>query len=338
MSDAAPVAPIAPAAPAQAAQPTQQNPQQQAPKQHHSAAQPRTDVGTFDKKPAAPQFIELDGKRLSPDEVRAAIAERQEDERANRAASEELQRLRQESQRWQRPHEALTPEQRREIVKQELLEFQRQQEEAKLPPEQQEILRAKRALDRERAEWQRQQEEQKHKEQNALVAQQRQQAANNVQAALKLLGTDDMDAFALRLVVDEFWAASERGKQYTPEVVARRVQRQMDAMTSQRAVKMGPKALLGNADFVAALNSLDDADLLKALAPLGERLRALNLQSRGISAPTPPQPSNVVPLPAGQTPRTDAEWIQHFRANGPPDASNPAAHQRYWRLKDMGVL
>jgi hypothetical protein len=305
---------------------------------HHSATQPRTDVGTFDKKTAPPQEYEIEGRKVSVAELKAALTERQVDERAARAEREELQRLRQESQRWQRPEQALTREQRREIARLELLEFKQQQDEAALPPEQRAFRQEQRRLAEEREAFRREREEAGQQAQHAAQAQEREQAANNVQAALKALGTTDADSVALRMVVDEFWAASSRGKQYPPEVIARRVQRQLDAIASQRAVKMGPKAMLGNAEFVAALNGLDDADLLKALAPLGERLRALNLQTRGITAPAAAMPSNVVPLPTGQSPRTDAEWIQHFRANGAPDPSNGAAHTRYWNLKDRGVL
>lgn len=346
MAEAAPVA--APVAPSPTAQPSpavapsgQATPQPgaTAPKTHHSATQPRTEVGTFDRKPEPPSFVEIDGKRIPMEQARAIFAERQEDERAGRAEREELQRLRQEAQRWQRPEAVLTPEQRRQIALQELKEFERQQEEAKLPPEQQAFLRQRREFERQQAEFQRQREEAAQQAQHAANVQQREQAANNVQAALKALGTTDADSLALRLVVDEFWMASERGKQYPPEVIARRVQRQLDTIASQRAAKLGPKALLGNAEFVAALNALDDEEALKVLGPLGERLRARNLQSRGLTQPaTPQQPSNVVPLPTGQQPRTDAEWIQHFRANGSPDPSNGAAHSKYWALRDRGVL
>jgi hypothetical protein len=302
--------------------------------------QPRTEVGTFDKKGGtpAPQVYEIDGRKLTADDLRAALAERQEDERAFRAEREELSRLRQEQQRWKEPTRALTPEQRREIARLELLEFQRQQDEAKLPPEQRAFLQQKREFERQQAEFQRQREEQEQQALHAQQMEQRQQAAANVQAALKALGTDENDSLAVRLVADEFWMASQQGKEYPPAVIARRVQRQLDAIASQRAVKLGPKALLGNAEFVSALNALDDEALLRALAPLGERLRTLNLQARGLTSTPPPQPSNVVPLPTGQQPRTDSDWIQHFRSTGAPDSSNAAAHAKYWALKDRGVL
>lgn len=337
MADPAPV--VAPPV-AASATPTATPPQQDgtAQRPHHSATQPRTDVGTFDKKTAPPQEYEFDGRKVSAAEMRAALTERQEDERAAKAEREELQRLRQESQRWQRPEQALTREQRREIARLELLEFKQQQDEAALPPEQRAFRQEQRRLAEEREAFRREREEAGQQAQHAAQAQEREAAATNVQAALKALGTTDADSVTLRMVVDEFWAAASRGKQYTPEVVARRVQRQLDAIANLRAVKMGPKAMLGNAEFVAALNSLDDADLLRALAPLGERLRTLNLQTRGITAPTAAMPSNVVPLPTGQNPRTDAEWIQHFRATGAPDPSNASAHARYWNLKDRGVL
>lgn len=344
MADTAPVAPPAAATPAA---PTNQAPTSPAttppqasvqPKPHHSATQPRTEVGTFDKKPEAPQFLELDGKRLPMEEVKALLAERREDARAAQEERKELERLRQEAQRWQRPTEALTREQRIEIARRELAEYVQQQEEAKLPPEQRAFLQQKRDFERQQAEFRRQQEEAQQRQHQTVEQQHRQQATANVQAALKHLGVDESDSLALRLVVDEFWISSQHGKSYTPEVVARRVQRQLDGIATQRAAKIGPKALLGNPEFVTALNSLDDASLLKALAPLGERLRALNLQSRGITQPAAPLPTNVIPLPQGQQPRTDTEWVSYFRTNGAPSPENGAAHAKYWALKDRGVL
>lgn len=340
MADAAapvstPVTPVTPSAPTQVTPPVVADTTKPP---HHSANQPRTPVGTFDKKTDAPQFLELDGKRLPMEEVRTLLAERREDARAEQQAREELERLRAEAQRWKNPTQSLTREQRIQIARAELEEFQRQQEEAKLPPEQRAFLQQRREFERQQEEFRRQQEEEQQRQQNAMQAQQRQQAVANVQAALKHLGVDENDSLALRLVVDEFWTASQHGKQYSPEVVARRVQRQLDSLATQRAAKLGPKALLSNAEFVTALNGLDDADLLKALAPLGERLRALNLQARGITPPSQPQPSNVVPLQPGQNPRTDTEWIAYFRSNGPPPPDSGAAHAKYWALKDRGVL
>jgi hypothetical protein len=340
---AAPAAPATPTPAASAPQAGTPTPAPQAGaaplKPHHSTGQPRTEVGTFDKKAEAPQFVELDGKRLPVEEVKALLAERREDARAEQEARAELERLRQEARRWQRPTEALTPEQAKEVARRELAQFLQEQEEAKLPPEQRAFLQEKRAFERQQAEFRQKQEEEQAQRQQAAEAQQRQQAVSNVQAALKYLGSDESDALTLDLVCREFALTTRDGKQYTPDVIARRVQRQLDGMATKRAAKLGPKALLGNPEFLAALNSLDDADLLKALGPLGERLRTLNLQARGITTQqAAAQPSNVIPLPAGQQPRTDTEWIQHFRATGAPDASNATAHAKFWTLKDRGVL
>jgi len=345
---AAPVAPTAPApAPAAATPPPgSATPTPAAPaKPHHSATQPRTEAGTFDKTlpgkiQQAEAFLDIDGKRLPMSEVKTLLAERQEDARSARADREELARLRQESQRWQRPHEALSPEVRREIARRELEDFARQQEEAKLPPEQRALLQQRRELERQRAEFHRMLEEREAQEQQTVVQQQRAQATANVRAAMKALGAEETDEFALRAIVDEFWRTSQHGKNYSPEVIAARVRRQLDGVATSRAAQLGPKALLANQGFVAALNSLDDPEVLRALMPLYERMRTLNLQQRGIAQPvaTTATPTNVVPLPSGQRPRTDSEWITYFRSNGAPQPDDASAHAKYWALKDRGVL
>jgi hypothetical protein len=340
---AAPAAPATPTPAASAPQAGTPTPAPQAGaaplRPHHSTGQPRTEVGTFDKKPEPPTFVEIDGKRLPMDEVKALLAERREDARAQQAHAEELQRLREEAERWKEPTRALTPEQAKEVARRELAQFLQEQEEAKLPPEQQAFLRQKREFERQQEEFRRQQEEQDKRQRATVEQQHRQQAVSNVQAALKHLGASEGDAITLELVCREFALTTREGKRYTPDVIARRVQRQLDSVATQRAAKLGPKVLLSNPEFVAALNALDDDTALTLLGPLGERLRTRNLQARGITTQqvtTPP--TNVIPLPSGQQPRTDTEWIQHFRATGAPDASNATAHAKFWTLKDRGVL
>lgn len=356
MSDAAVPVPATSPAPAPAA------PQSGATvtplKPHHSTAQPREE-GRFAGPPKpgeqaappppplapVPKEWDVGGyKTRDPDELAAIAAERVVDHTAFQRLQSEYQKLQQQAEAWKDPHRALTPQQRAEIARRELEEFYQREQEAKLPPEQRQILAERRALAAEAQRLRDELDKRRHDEEAAAHQQERAAIIADVRATLKILGADEnRPSVLLREVLAAKRAAIAAGKNYPPEVIARQVQRAMDAEAMAhigRLAKANPVALLANPAVVDALNAIRDPAVLQALAPLIEWGRKANLERLGAAPPPSPgaqaatAPSSTPALPPGTMPRTDTEWQAWFRAGNKPESPEAFQAQQRLRAKD----
>lgn len=341
MANEAPAA--APSAPAAAA-PAQQAPATVTPIRppHHSDTQPR-EVGKFAGAPVppapAPKSWKVGERTITdPDELYHYVQERQVDERAFQEARAETERLRQENARWQNPAKALTAEQRQSIALQELKDYARAEEEAKLPPEQRAFLQRQRELEEKVQEYENEKQTRAESEQQAAALQQRNEAVDYIKVALSHMGDTKGDTRLAREVLFEARAALAAGKQYPPEVLARRVQKRMERETEASLARVPVQRLIQQPAFLASLNALEDPTVLAQLAPLLERVRLQTLKGLG-AVPAPQRGTTSAPvsaLPVGQTPRTTSEWVAYFQGGG---ARTTPEQIRTWNdLKDRRLL
>lgn len=333
MADAAPVVPAVetPAAPPPGATVTPIKPA------HHSATQPR-EVGKFAGPPVPePKTWDLGGRKVTdPDEVYAFAREREVDAQAYAEARQETERLRAEVARWKEPSKALTREQREAIALQELQEHMRAQEEAKLPPEQRAFLQRQRELEAKLAKYEEEKAGAEQRAQQEAAQADRANVVDYMKAALAHLGDTNGDPKLAREVLFETRRALVQGKQYPPDVLARQVQRRLDAEAARSVARLPVARVLAEPTFVDALNKLEDPALLAKLGPLLERARLHNLQSLG-AKPAAPHVATAAPaLPPGQEPRTTEQWVAYFRNGGQRDT--PERNKQFNTLKDRGLL
>lgn len=224
------------------------------------------------------------GEEMDEDELLAVAAERRIDNRSVEARLKRLQELEELEEKLHKdPYSALTPERRRELALREAKAWQEEEEERNLPPEQRRWLQMQRELKEREEKLQRAEKEREQREQQAQMETFREQAVADVKQALELSGLPKTPATAKRLL-EVMAAAARKGVAYPPQVLARKLRSSWEGDTGEALKTMGPaRALRALPGLVEALNALDDADALKLLAPLGERLRRLNLEARGLA-------------------------------------------------------
>jgi hypothetical protein len=247
---------------------------------------------------------------------------------------------------YKEPARALTPEQRREIARQELRAFQQAEREAALPPEAREQLARDRAREAELAAREEAIAKREAADKQAKAQANREYTTHVYRATMKILGVpDDRDGIVSQQVLALMYEAKRDGKEYPPETLAHRVRQRMQGASASWVATGGAKGLLSNPKVVEILNNLNPEEhgaLLEALGPFMETARAYNLQRRGLTAVPGghPQGQPVITAPTASTtgsePRTTQAWIAHFKGGAQP--STPAQREMYWSLKDRGLL
>lgn len=201
--------------------------------------------------------------------------------------------------------------------------WQREQEIAKLPPEQQAVIRAHDDLARQRAQFEaekaerqraleeetRQKEEAKQQaEDNAM----REEFKGHVSAALQAAGLEPKAA-NFQHVAGVLRGGLLKGVLYPPEVIGARVKAAMAAERRKAVESATVEDLLTDAN-VAKLAAVEDPAQLRKLAlAVGEKLRRLNLQERGMSptpvaTPTATRPAAAAPGAEEDLPPGDPRW------------------------------
>lgn len=339
MSDAPVTAAPAPSAPA--ASPAAPEAQ----KTHHAAAQPRTPQGQFNgppdptKAPSAaptgetpPPSWKVGGREFKdPSELASFASEADSERRAldayRQRAAEAAAKQKEYEERLKDPSKLITAEMKRAILEAEVKAFQEQEWLKTQSPEQQRLyLYAKEreekaaALEAQlkqhesaAAETKRKAEEEAAQKAEATA---REEMKATLSEAVALAGLDPNNPWDFQRVVFVVKGAAERGVVYSPEVIARKVKEGIQREQASRLKSAKPTELLSIPEVVAALNGIDDAATLRLLAPLGEKLRRLNLQSLG-AAPVP-APAPVVTNATGTAmekpaPGDATEWERYFR-------------------------
>lgn len=291
MSDPTTAPAAAPATPTAAAQPT-------APVRdpengrftRDGRGQPAAKAAPAAAQPEAPRRYKLPGteEELDEHELLAAAAEKRLEGNALQAKLKRLAELEAQAEKWKDPRKALSHEDQRKLAIQVAQDWQREQEELSLPPEQQAILRRERAL-REREEKLQAEEQRRQQEaEQAQMEEFRAAAVENVKAAVQISGLPPTPATYKRLF-GLMAVAAKNGVAFPPEVLARKLRAAHDAEAQETFKALGGAQILRrNPALVEQLNSLEDAEALQLLAPLGERLRRLALEGRGL-APAAPQ-------------------------------------------------
>lgn len=309
MSDTPVAAAPAPSAPTAAPE---------APKQHHAAAQPRTPAGQFNGPPDAtkvptaaptvpsPPSWKVDGREFKdPAELASfaseAAAERRGLDAARLRAAEAEAKRKEYEERLRDPSKLITTEMKRAILEAEVKAFREQEWLKTQTPEQQQLyLYAKEREEKAAAlEAQLKQRETADAEAKAKAdkevsdraeAAAREEMKATLTEAVTLAGLDANNPWDFQRVVFVVKGAAERGVVYSPEVIARKVKEGIQREQAGRLKSAKPADLLSIDEVVTALNGLEDAALLRKLAPLGEKLRRLNLQALGATPAVVPAP------------------------------------------------
>lgn len=338
MSDTPASAPAAPSAPAASPAPVATP----AAPVHHAALQPR-EQGKFagppdpSKAPAAapapaptPSW-KVDGREFKdPSELATFAAEAAAERRAldeyRKQAAAASKRAAELEALTKDPRKAMTPELEEEILQRRIREFQEMEAVKAMSPEARElylfrkqIQQEKAALDAEKAERSRVEQEAKQKAEQEATAAQQKAAQEEMKAtlveALSLAGLDPSNPWDFQRVAFVMRGAAERGVVYPPEVIARKVKEGIRHEQKTRLKAAKPAELLATPEVVQALNSLEDASLLRLLAPLGEKLRRLHLEALGVKgAETPTPVATGASLPSLEKPAPGSpEWERYFR-------------------------
>lgn len=254
----------------------------------------------------------------NPDDLYAIAAQKDVDRRALEQYAASHRELAALKAKLEKDPRALIGD--RERLKALALQTLREEmEEESLTPEQ----RERRAFEREKAEWQRQRDEEKQaveaKQQEAALGAARKQYVATIEDAMKATGLPMSDALAKR-VAGAMLHNVRLGLNYPPAVIARQVKAQWQEETQGALGGLKGRELVDALPFlVDALNGLEDADLLKKLSPLGERLRRLNLEALGAAppagAPTSPPQLRIVSPRLQDKPKeewTPADWQEEF--------------------------
>jgi hypothetical protein len=223
-------------------------------------------------------------------ELLATATEKRVESRAVQAKMQRLAELEAQAAKWEDPRQALSREDQRKLAIQVAQEWQKEQEELSLPPEQQAFLRRERALAERERQIKEDDDRRTREAEQAQMEQFRIESVETVKTAVEISGLPKTTSTYKRLLVIMSTAA-KNGMALPPEVLARKLRAATDAEAQETVKAMGgAQALRRNPALVEALNSLDDAEALRLLAPLGERLRRLALEGHGLkpSVPAPP--------------------------------------------------
>ena len=283
-------------------------------------------------QPEAPKTWKLGDKEFrSADDLYAYAAEKDAEARAldeyRRRESEASRKARELEERTKDPLKGLSDEHRQHIIAQAVREWQEHEALQAMTPEQRQFHLARKQLEQERAALESEKAERKRLEEEAAAKAQREQeeretAANreelkqSISAALAASSLQPT-ATNIQAVVMVLRGAAERGVIYPPEVVARKVKERFAAERREYVKTLEPATLLSELpELIERLNAVDDAALLRKLAPLGEKLRRLNLESLGATPAATPTPVSTgatgVVAPA-DLPPGDPRWAQVFK-------------------------
>lgn len=342
MSDATPVAPPAPAAPT-AAPATPAQP-------HHAHLQPR-EQGRFagppdtSKATTAPAQGQLpltptaeppkawrvgDREFRSPEDLAAYAAEADAERRAldahRKQAAEAAAKVRELEALTKDPRKAITPELRRQLIQEEIERFREEEAIKAMPEEQRRLYLFAREQRQKVAEYEAKLREREEAEAeakrkadeeaaNRADAEQREELKATVTAALNAAGLEPT-VFNVQRVALVMAGAAERGVVYPPEVVARKVKEKIAQERREYVTAANPASILSDLpELVERLNAIDDASLLRKLAPLGEKLRRLNLESLGAApaaTPTPVATGAQSPAARQKYPPGDPRWADEL--------------------------
>jgi len=354
MSDASTPAPSSPAA-APSATPTPAA--GGTPPVHHAHLQPR-EQGKFagppdaskatpapsatPETPPAPKKWKLGEREFTnPDDLHTYAAEKDAEARGlsewQKRAIEASAKAREAEERLKDPRKMLTPELRQQILREEIEAFREQEALKAMPEDQRRLYLFAKEQERKAKEL-----EAKFQEHEAAEAAAKKKSEEEAQAKAEaehreeikaviggalhavglategLAGTFNVQRAALVMA-----GAAQRGVVYPPEVVAAKVKAFVDQEQTQRLSSMDVPALLKTPGLVEKLNGLEDASLLRLLAPLGEKLRRLNLEALG-ATPAPAAP----PVATGAAP-----------AGMPPDLKpgDPRYYETLFKLRAKGL-
>lgn len=345
MSDtpvAAPSTPAASSAPATPSTPTAGAPT------HHAALQARTPTGQFagppdtsktpsaaqatpPPAPEAPKTWKVGGREFkSVDELAAYTAEADAEARAaaehRKQAAEYAAKVREYEERLKDPRKVITPELRRQMIQEEIQQFQESERVKAMTPEQRELYLYAREQERKAKELEakvKAAEEAevaaKKKAEDEAAAKQRAEEQEEMKAlmqtAMEKAGLP-MTVFNVQHMALVMAGAAQRGVVYPPEVIAAKTLARVRAAEAEAGSKANPVQYVRERPWlIQHLNALDDASLLRELAPLGEKLRRLNLEALGAAPAAAPQPvvTGAMPSTAEKPPPGHPEWERIFR-------------------------
>lgn len=317
---------------------------------HHSALQPR-EQGKFagapdpakagtpaapatppPAQPEAPKTWKVGGKEFrSADDLYAYAAEKDAEARAldeyRQREAEASRKAREFEERIKDPRKALTPELEQEILARHVREWQEAEAFKAMSPAEQQLFLLRKQLEKERGALEAEKAERKRQEEEAKTAAEREQAERE-QAAHReelkqtigaALASAALPATAtnIQAVVMVLRGAAERGVVYPPEVVARKVKERFAVERREYVKALEPTALLSELpELIDRLNAVEDAALLRKLAPLGEKLRRLNLESLGATPPPAQTPVSTGATAAGapvDLPPGHPDWAKVFK-------------------------
>lgn len=325
-------------------------PATEAPKPHHSALQPRAPQGTFAgapdptkaplapaatgtpppaTEPPKPKAYKLGDREITnPDdlyvEAQAALAERQALAAYAKQAAEAERKAKELEAKIKDKKSLLSEEDIEAAVLERARRWQREQEIARLPPEQQAVIRAHDELARQRAQFEaekaerqraleeetRQKEEAKQQEEDNAI---REEFKGHVLASLKAAGLEPTASNFQQVASVIRGGLMSKHVLYSPEVIGARVKAAMAAERRKAVESASVEDLLTDAN-VAKLAAVEDPAQLRKLAlAVGEKLRRLNLQERGMSpapvaTPTATRPAAAAPGAEEDLPPGDPRW------------------------------
>lgn len=312
---------------------------------HHANLQPR-EQGKFAGPPDAskappatgtpaaepPKAWKVGNREFKSPEELALYASEADAERGalnewqKRAIEAEAKRKEYEA-RLKDPSALVTEEMRQRFVMEEVKRFQEAEALKKMDPETRALYLYTKEQEKKAAEaeaklrqYEEQQAEAKRKSDEEATLKQQQAAQEEMRKtlvnAVKMAGLDPDNPWDFQRVAFVMRGAAERGVVYSPEVLARKAKEGIAAEHRLRLKGMQPAQLFTDApEMIAALNGIEDAALLRQLAPLGEKLRRLNLESLGakpVAVPTPVA-TGATSAPMEKPPPGDPAWDQYFR-------------------------
>lgn len=328
---AAPSAPAAPAATPAPAAP------------HHAHLQPR-EQGKFagppdptkatpasPSAPEAPKTWKVGQREFKSPEEMALYASEADSERSaldafRKQAAEAAAKAKEYEERLKDPSKLVTKEMRQQIIQAELREFQKQEYLKTLSPEARELFliaeeREQRAAALEAQLKQREAADAEAKAKADAEAKAKQEAEEReeikayMNEAMKAEGLNPNNPHHYLRMTTLMRGAAERGVLYRPEVIAMKVREQIERERTDTLKSVKANDLLAIDEVVSALNGVEDAAMLRKLAPLIERGRRLHLEALG-AAPAAPvaAPSAPTVAPAnGLKPGDPGYWDAVFR-------------------------
>lgn len=240
----------------------------------------------------------------SPDDLYAYAAEKDAEARAldayRKQAAEHEKRARELEALTKDPRRAITPEIEHEILQRKIQEWREEEALRAMPEDQRRIYLFARQQEQEKAAL-----AAKLAEREAADAEAKKKAEAEAAAKLDAEQREEMKALIgnvlqqagleptiqnVQRVSGIMYGAAQRGVVYPPEVIAKKVREAVRSEHAQVTSSLAAGDLLSLPGLVEKLNALDDASLLRKLAPLGDKLRRLNLESLGARAATAPNP------------------------------------------------